>query len=107
MTLEKLCLKIESFKPDIKRKEIYILIAKYMAVMIMLGVFVCTAITSVTDMLALLAGGIFVVFGLAVILLANGTETVEMYGVFLKYMKFWWLALIIEVALSVVIKLFV
>lgn len=107
MTLEKLCLRIEGFKPDMKRKDIYILLFEFLAVMLTLGVFVCIAITSVTEMLALLVGGVIVVFGLTVVTLIGITETEEMFDTFQKYMKLWWVAILIEIALSVVIKLFV
>lgn len=107
MTLEKLCLRIEGFKSDMKRKDIYILLFEFLAVMLMLGVFVCIAITSVTEMLALLVGGVVVVFGLTVVTLIGITETEEMFDTFQKYMKLWWVAILIEIALSVVIKLFV
>lgn len=107
MTLEKLCLKIEDFKPGMKRKDIYILLFEFLAVMLMLGVFVCIAITSVTEMLALLVGGVIVVFGLTVVTLIGITETEEMFDIFQKYMRLWWVAVLVEVALSIVIKLFV
>lgn len=107
MTLEKLCLKIESFKSDMKRKDIYILLFEFLAVMLMLGVFVCIAITSVTEMLALLIGGVIVVFGVTVVTLISVTETEEIFNSFQKYMRLWWVIVLIEVALSIVIKLFV
>lgn len=107
MTLEKLCLKIESFKSDMKRKDIYILLFEFLAVMLMLGVFVCIAITSVTEMLALLIGGVIVVFGVTVVTLISVTETEEIFNSFQKYMRLWWVVVLIEVALSIVIKLFV
>ena len=107
MTLEKLCLKIESFKSDMKRKDIYILLFEFLAVMLMLGVFVCIAITSVTEMLALLIGGVIVVFGVTVVTLISVTETEEIFNSFQKYMRLWWVVVLIEIALSIVIKLFV
>ena len=107
MTLEKLCLKIEGFKSDMKRKDIYILLFEFLAVMLMLGVFVCIAITSVTEMLALLIGGVIVVFGVTVVTLISVTETEEIFNSFQKYMRLWWVVVLIEVALSIVIKLFV
>lgn len=107
MTLEKLCLKIESFKSDMKRKDIYILLFEFLAVMLMLGVFVCIAITSVTEMLALLIGGVIVVFGVTVVTLISVTETEEIFNSFQKYMRLWWVVVLIELALSIVIKLFV
>lgn len=107
MTLEKLCLKIESFKSDMKRKDIYILLFEFLAVMLMLGVFVCIAITSVTETLALLIGGVIVVFGVTVVTLISVTETEEIFNSFQKYMRLWWVVVLIEVALSIVIKLFV
>lgn len=107
MTLEKLCLKIEDFKPDMKRKDIYILLFEFLAVMLTLGVFVCIAITSVTEMLSLLIGGVIVVFGVTVVTLISVTETEEIFNSFQKYMRLWWVVVLIEVALSIVIKLFV
>lgn len=107
MTLEKLCLRIEGFKSDMKRKDIYILLFEFLAVMLMLGVFVCIAITSVTEMLSLLIGGVIVVFGVTVVTLISVTETEEIFNSFQKYMRLWWVVVLIEVALSVVIKLFV
>ena len=107
MTLEKLCLKIEGFKSDMKRKDIYILLFEFLAVMLMLGVLVCIAITSVTEMLALLIGGVIVVFGVTVVTLISVTETEEIFNSFQKYMRLWWVVVLIEVALSIVIKLFV
>lgn len=107
MTLEKLCLKIEGFKSDMKRKDIYILLFEFLAVMLMLGVLVCIAITSVTEMLALLIGGVIVVFGVTVVTLISITETEEIFNSFQKYMRLWWVVVLIEVALSIVIKLFV
>ena len=107
MTLEKLCLKIEGFKSDMKRKDIYILLFEFLAVMLMLGVFVCIAITSVTEMLSLLIGGVIVVFGVTVVTLISITETEEIFNSFQKYMRLWWVVVLIQVALSIVIKLFV
>ena len=107
MTLEKLCVRIEGLNTGMKRKDIYILLLEYLAVMLTLGVFVCVAITSVTEMLAMLISGVIVVFGLTVVVLISITESDELFSKFRNYMKLWWVALIVEVALTVVVKLFV
>lgn len=107
MTLEKLCVRIESFNTGMKRRDIYILLFKYLAMMLMLGVFLCVAITSVTEMLAMLISGIVVVFGLTVVVLISITESEELFGTFRNYMKLWWVVLIVEAVLTVVVKLFV
>ena len=107
MTLEKLCVRIEGFNTGMKRKDIYILLSEYLAMMLMLGVFVCVAITSVTEMLAMLISGVAVVFGLTVVVLLSITESEELFSTFRNYMKLWWVVLIVEAVLTVVVKLFV
>lgn len=107
MTLEKLCVKIEGFYPDIKRKDIYILFTKYLLVMIALGVFVGTAITSVTTLVPVLAIGILTVFGVTIVGMLSFTDSKELYDIFISKFKFWWLILIVEVGLTVVVAIFV
>lgn len=106
MTLEKLCLRISSFKPDITRKEIYSIIFRYFLMMIGLGVLVGLAITKVTNIIAILGMGIFTVFFITVVGLTAITESEESFDAFLNWFKLWWLYLIIEIALNVVVALF-
>lgn len=107
MTLEKLCVKIEGFYPDIKRKDIYILFAKYLAVMAMLGVFIGTAITSVTTLVPVLAIGVLTVFGVTIVGIVTFTDSKELFDIFTSKFKFWWLILIAEIGLTVVVAIFV